>query len=62
MQIIPKIYRAGLILVLLVLALMLGMMPARMQVSAISIQPSSQQVSERTAGATLRAVAVRQHQ
>lgn len=62
MQIIPKAYRAGLILALLVLALMLGTMPARTQVSAIPIQPSSQQMSEHAAGANLRPVAARQHQ
>jgi hypothetical protein len=62
MQFIPKVYRAGLILVLLVLVLLLGMLPARMQVSAIPSQPASEQVSQHAPRASLRGVATLQHQ
>jgi hypothetical protein len=62
MQIIPKVYRAGLILVLIVLALAFGMLPARIGVSAVPNQPSPEQVSLYATSATLRGVAALQHQ
>jgi hypothetical protein len=62
MQFIPKVYRAGLILALVVLALVFGMLPTRVHVSAIPIQPSSEQVSEYATSASLRGVAALQHQ
>jgi len=62
MQIIPKVYRAGLILALLVLVLVLGMLPARTQMSAIPSQPAVEQVSEHATSANVYRISALQHQ
>jgi hypothetical protein len=58
MQIIPKACRAGLVLALLVLVLMLSMLPARMTVSAIPAQPAPARAVERSATADAHMVAI----
>ena len=56
MQIIPKACRAGLVIALLVVVLVLGMLPGMTHMSAIPIQPTPARAILSDASADARAI------